>query len=749
MSFQPELLASLLDGIDLDRDELERLGSFVETGEDGSLRFRHALVRDAAYEGLPFRRRRAFHARVGEELERQAGDHAEEQAELLSLHYLEGQRHAEAWRYAKIAAERAEAKYALADARGFYRRALRAARSLSDVEARELAGVHEALGDASDRIGLYEEAAVAFKTARRLRSDDPVQEAKLRLKEAWIHERVGGYTASFRAARRGLRLLEGLESDEAVAERARLSAWCGSVRLSQGKYREAIEWCRRAVSAAEAVGALEPIAHASFIEDWAHVELGELELATHSAQALEIYERIGELAGKATVLNNLGMFRYFEGRWNEALELYQQGRELHEQVGDTVDAAMGTTNIGEILSDQGRLDEARSLFREALRTWSAAGRTEAIALVTSNLGRVAARAGDHDEALELYERARAMFERMGDDGEMLETDARIAECLVFQGSSERALERADRGLRDARALGGVPAQLPLLHRARGYALVQLGRFDEARAALTASMEAAQARQAEFETALTGRAFVDLARLEGELPEEDLVVLFTEALQRLGVVAVVEVPLPEAAGPSTAPPEPSRSAALAADRVAAVAPQHLPSEVAVGELLLGRQALRGVGDALVDALRHHGGYGLVVTLHVELPLAPVLAGRGEEEEHVDGVSRRRASRRKHRDLHLLEAPHAATEGGELGRRPLVDGQNPRREPGRHHDPAVEAARRVPGGLDRHGLRAVVECLSLISAGRVRCSLHRCGLVRGAPGRIVLGRCGRRVGDHSIP
>ena len=38
------------------------------------LRFRNALIRDAAYEGLPYRRRRVLHDRVGETIEARAGD---------------------------------------------------------------------------------------------------------------------------------------------------------------------------------------------------------------------------------------------------------------------------------------------------------------------------------------------------------------------------------------------------------------------------------------------------------------------------------------------------------------------------------------------------------------------------------------------------------------------------------------------------------------------------------------------------
>ncbi len=124
-----------------------------------------------------------------------------------------------------------------------------------------------------------------------------------------------------------------------------------------------------------------------------YVDLGELEEATHSQRALEIYEELGNLGSAATVLNNMGMFAYFRGRWDEAIDLYQRGHDMRITIGDTVDAAMGPMNIGEILSDQGRLDEAEAMFREVLRIWTAAGRKEFIALTTSDLGRVESRSG--------------------------------------------------------------------------------------------------------------------------------------------------------------------------------------------------------------------------------------------------------------------------------------------------------------------------------------------------------------------
>ena len=48
-------------------------------------------------------------------------------------------------------------------------------------------------------------------------------------------------------------------------------------------------------------------------------ELGELDKAALlEARALEIHERAGNLAGQGLVYNNMGVFAYFQGQWDEA-----------------------------------------------------------------------------------------------------------------------------------------------------------------------------------------------------------------------------------------------------------------------------------------------------------------------------------------------------------------------------------------------------------------------------------------------
>ncbi len=541
-TFAQGVLDSLLraGGVRADGETWDRLGAFVEREPGGTCRFRHVLIRDAAYQGLPFGLRRRLHAEAGRTIEGAARLAAEEQAEILSLHFFHARVDAKAWRYSRIAGERARAKYANVEAAEFYTRALEAGGRLPAVGPAEVAEVTEALGDVKERTGLFGEAATAYRSARRWRRGDPVAEAGLLLKEAWIPERLGRYSQALRLATRGCKLLEQVEGDEAARQRARLTGWRAAVLQAQGRHSEAIRWCTMAIAEAEGAGEKAALAHAYFILDWAYVASGRAAEARYSARALEIYRELGDLRGQAVVSNNMGGFAYYEGRWNDALELYEQGRQARERTGDPVNAAEGTANIGEIFSDQGRLPEAESLLREALAVWRAAGYERGIALAVSQLGRVAYRLGRQQDAERLLEEASTRFRDAGSQGGMLETDARIAECALFRRDWRFALSLADRTLGRARA-AGTSVFDPMLHRIRGYASMQAGDLPAARDALAISLDLARAAHADHETAWTQEAIVRLHHLEGTRPP-DLKSELAPIFERLGMIATPAIPL---------------------------------------------------------------------------------------------------------------------------------------------------------------------------------------------------------------
>ncbi len=74
--------------------------------------FRHALLRDAAYEAMLKARRRELHARVATALASKAKGHIDSSFEVIAEHFSRAGRHGEAAGYWLRAAERAKARYA-------------------------------------------------------------------------------------------------------------------------------------------------------------------------------------------------------------------------------------------------------------------------------------------------------------------------------------------------------------------------------------------------------------------------------------------------------------------------------------------------------------------------------------------------------------------------------------------------------------------------------------------------------------
>jgi class 3 adenylate cyclase/tetratricopeptide (TPR) repeat protein len=493
------------------------------------VRFRHAMLRDTAYEELPFKRRRELHARAGEAIAAALDDHPESEAELLSLHFFHAQRFEDAWRFARIAGIRARDKYANQEAAEFLERAIAASRRIPDLAPADVAEMWEALGDVRERAGVFDRALAAYRSARKVLAGDPVGEAELLLKEAWIAETDGRLSNAVRIVRKGCRRLEAAPPEEVAGVRASLTAFYAAVRAGQGRFEEAVPACLAAIDEAISAGNLEAEAHACFILDWAYMMRGRPELAVHSARALEIYEELGNFDRQAQVLNNLGGFRYYEGRWDDAVALYERGREIRLRTGNAVEAAFIACNIGEVLTDQGNLEEAEVRFRDALRVARAAKKPYVAATALQHLGRVAMLGGDSARGFELLGEARAQFESMRNADDVQEVDVLLAECHLIADDPTRALEIV-------KAISAAnPTRLAALERTRGRALQALGDDVAARAALEVSLADARDQDAPYEIARTLDALVALDIATGDLASaEAREIECTDLLMRLGV-----------------------------------------------------------------------------------------------------------------------------------------------------------------------------------------------------------------------
>ncbi len=546
-SFDPALLAQAVsDDVDLGADVWTRLAGLVIREATGAVRFRNTLVRDAAYEGLPYRRRRVLHGRVGEAIEAQAGMSLEEEIGTLALHYVEAQRWDKAWIYSRKAADRALGMYANVEAVRSYEAALTAGRRLRGVTRADLAAIQERIGDV--RYNLYQPdlADTAYKAARGLIEGDPAGAARLALKQAKQSTSVGRYPLALRRMTRALRALDGVAGDAAGAARARLFVWYGWTRFLQNRTAEAIAWCRRGADEAQRAGADDALAYAYQLLDAALTEHGEIDQATNSRLALQIYERLGDLAQQAITLNNMGVIAKERSDWSESRHLYDRAQVLFEATGDRGQESMAKYNIAEILSDQGHAEEAAALLREVIRVWRASGAETDVAEARRELARAMARSGHGEAALSLLAEARATQEAHSLPGEVLATDARTAEVLAMAGRSTDALRLAEQTLRVVDGVDGRAVVAPTLHRVRGWARLQMGAGDAANEAFGIALELARARDDTFQEALALEGLIVVAEAAGsEGPKASNLALWRarrDAIQQqLGIVASLPIP----------------------------------------------------------------------------------------------------------------------------------------------------------------------------------------------------------------
>jgi class 3 adenylate cyclase/tetratricopeptide (TPR) repeat protein len=528
--------AGLVGALQLDEADaeaiLERLDGFLIADADGGLAFRHGLLRDAAYHGLSFRRRRSLHRRVGEALELTAAADVPAVAGDLTHHFFEAGVWEKSLRYGLIAGLAARAVYANVDAAAVLQRAVTSGARWRGARPEAVMRAAEALGEVRLSLGELEGARTAFAIARRRVRGDAVERARLLRKEAIVAHRLGAHPRARQILTGALGVLENVSSPPATAQRARIEALLGIMDYRRGRPAEAVEWLKRAIADAESVDAKKALAYALAGLDPAYNALGDSRRATHSARALEIYKELGDLVSQGGVLNNLGASAYFEGRWNEALDLYRQALAAWDQAGDTRSVSMAAFNIGEILSAQGRLEEAEPLLREAERASRAAGGATDIAESMMETALLDARRGNVERALAQLTEARRLLEASGDRSATLLADARTAETLGLGGEYDRAVELAARTLERAAGDEGSALVRPVLNRVLGHAHLLAGRLDAAREALELAIAEANRVEHRYEEALALAALSRLGGASGEAARRR-----DSLFEQLGIVAL--------------------------------------------------------------------------------------------------------------------------------------------------------------------------------------------------------------------
>jgi tetratricopeptide (TPR) repeat protein len=401
--------------------------------DEGELRFRHALVRDAAYAMLDEAARARGHRLAGEWLEREGKG----EAAAIAEHFERGGDPARA--------------------AGHYLRAAEHALWGNDLTAAiDLAGRARACEAGAGELGepLLIQAEAHLWRGELARAEELARAAAALLvpgSSAWFHAIAEAVIAAGKlgASDRVAADIEALGDALPGAEGALVfcASHCAMQIMLAGRYADADALLARVAALADALGEADMKAVAQY----------------HQTRAIRAIEA---------------------GDPGTCLEALEASLVAFERAGDRRDACASRTNLGYLFTELGAYARAEATLRPALADAERMGLADAALSALQNLALAAAGLGRLDEARQWQEQACDGFQRLGDPRMEAHCRRYLALVALAAGDAVTAEREAARGVE---LLAVAPrlraATLAVLARAR----LVLGRVGEARAAADEAM----------------------------------------------------------------------------------------------------------------------------------------------------------------------------------------------------------------------------------------------------------------------
>ncbi len=493
--------------------------------------FRHALLRDVAYEGILYARRRVLHGRVARRIEELSQDHLEDQLAVLAWHYLQAEEFMPALHYHLHAAEQAVSRFANRDALALYATALSITRHLEGAAEPEpgwLQGqcrnIHEQSGQLRLLLGEYDDAEAHFREALSLARPDEELWLRLHRLLASVEERRSRYEAAFTWLNSGM----ATAAADLHAEQARCYLLGAGLYYRQGLYQQALEWANQGLGLAEQVGSQADQAHALKLIGNINRDQGELPQAiSYLERACTAYEGLNLPGGLCDTLNDLGMLYLRLGRWIATVDSYEQSLQISESIGDVQAVARTSNNLAVVLVGRNQLERAAELYQLSSTMFGRIGSTLGVVVTTANRGEVLLLQGRSAEALPLLIEAITICEQIGARSFLSEFLRMAAEAALAYGDREAARSYAQRSLAFANELGMTP-EAAIAHRILGQVALAEDNLELAQRELEQSLAALAHLDNRYEL---GKTRYQQARLALALNDQaTFAIAHTEAMQ---------------------------------------------------------------------------------------------------------------------------------------------------------------------------------------------------------------------------
>jgi tetratricopeptide (TPR) repeat protein len=201
-------------------------------------------------------------------------------------------------------------------------------------------------------------------------------------------------------------------------------------------------------------------AYSEFVRGIVALERGNRSLAIERyRQAMDIWERHGDVRMVAWTLNNLGSPLRSIGQYQEAIACYRRAIDLMQQIGDPLHAATARANLGNVYMTIDQPERALALYVEAEQVFRQTHDHFRLANITTNLGRVYRRLGRWPEARQHLEASIHLYDINGHQWGRVNARDSLAEVELDLGryAEAEAILREAWALVEAAGEGWAPA----------------------------------------------------------------------------------------------------------------------------------------------------------------------------------------------------------------------------------------------------------------------------------------------------
>jgi len=439
--------------------------------------FKHALLRDAAYDMQLQAQRRQLHQVAAEAITQLHADDLSPYYTDLAYHYRQAGISQEEARYARLAGETAAAQFANTEALRYLNRALeltadndydkRFALLLARVQIYDLLGQRDNQKADIDQMHHIADTIMDEQVYAR--------QARAALAQTKLFEITGDASQAETEAATAVRLAQRSQDEEIEAE-GRIR-WAISL-MKQGRYDEARQQARETISLARHAGLL-------VMEGRALMQLGnndflqeKHEPATeYYQQALVAFRNLQDKRGEAATLFNLSLIKKYQSP-EEAETYMEQGLAIYRQIGDRhgttkclISSAIFYRYIGNFERALNSAKLGKALTREI-------GARDDEAMAISCMADSSRHLGDYISAGHYFDQCIQLAQEVGDPRQQCFFHSLNGILLYLQGDYQQAAE-AERQAAALAEKSGMTASHAIALTFLGHALAEANQWEEA------------------------------------------------------------------------------------------------------------------------------------------------------------------------------------------------------------------------------------------------------------------------------